>query len=118
MINEDMLTRILQALERKKLKKAEASRAAGFSPTFLRDLFPEGDQPPRKRSLTYENLKALADVLETTPEWLAEGRGPMTADAGGELVSIMPRLDQRRRAEVTQYARFLAEQAKRESGKE
>lgn len=55
------------------MKPAEASKAAGLAPTFVRDIF-EG----RKKSLRGDTGGALAEVLGTTLEWLVEGRGAET----------------------------------------
>jgi transcriptional regulator with XRE-family HTH domain len=103
-MNKDMLSRLDTALKAKGTTKAEASRAAGLAPTFLRDMF-EG----RKKSVAYDNLLALADVLGVTPEWLAEGRGPDAPEGGAEIIGIIPRLKKDDRAKVAEYARLLAE---------
>lgn len=95
------------------MTRTEVSRAAGLAPTFLRDLFPERDAPPRKKSVSYDNLKAIADVLQTTPEWLAEGRGEEELKAGAEIIGIIPYLRKDDRSRLAEFARFLAEQAKK-----
>lgn len=107
-MNLKMLTRIQDALTEKRITKTEASRLAGLAPTFLRDLF-EG----RKKSLSYDNLLALAVVLDRTPEYLVEGRGGETPAEGAEIIGIMPSLDKADRAKVAEYARLLAEKADR-----
>lgn len=48
-----------------------------------------------------------------------DGTGDPTAtvdEPTAELISIMPSLDAKRRAEVAQFAKYLAEQKKREKG--
>lgn len=106
--------RIAQRLEVVGLSMRAASIAAGLSESFIRDLQRNSEQSPR-----VEGLQKLAPVLKTNVEWLMSGAGdpdqvadPETA----ELISIMPSLDAKRRAELAQYARFLAEQKKREAG--
>lgn len=106
--------RIAQRLEVVGLSMRAASLAAKLSESFIRDLQRNPDQSPR-----VEGLQKLAPVLKTNVEWLLTGAGdpdqvsdPETA----ELISIMPSLDAKRRADVAQYARFLAEQKKREAG--
>jgi transcriptional regulator with XRE-family HTH domain len=106
--------RIDQRLELLGLSMRAASLAADLSESFIRDLRRNPDQSPR-----VEGLQKLAPVLKTNVEWLMTGSGdpdqvsdPETA----QVVSIMPGLDAKRRSELAQYARFLAEQKKRESG--
>jgi transcriptional regulator with XRE-family HTH domain len=89
-----------------------ASVKAGLNTHFLQAIL-----SGKTRSPTTDNLEKLASALETTPEWLLTGAGdpnqpvdPPTA----EVIKIMPALDERRKAELAQYARFLAEQAKRD----
>lgn len=61
-------------------------------------------------------------VLKFSLEWLYTGLGSMDGKGAGdpdtaEVVSILPGLDAKRKAELAQYARFLAEQKKRENDK-
>lgn len=108
-MNTDMLSRIENAMEAKGLTKAEVSRLAGLAPTFLRDLFPDSKTGEvRKKSVSYDNLLAIAEVLDTTPEWLAQGRGAGTEGDGAEIIGIIPRLKKDDRAKVAEYARMLA----------
>lgn len=68
--------RIEQRLSALGLRRAEASRKAGLNPTYVRDLLEDRVQNPRA-----EHFSRLAEVLQTTPEWLLEGRGPETRGA-------------------------------------
>lgn len=58
------------------MNPAQVSKAAGFAPTFIRDLL-DG----RKKSIRADALEKLAEVLQVTPAWL-HGDGPMTVSAG------------------------------------
>lgn len=71
--------RIEKRLAAKGLKRAQASKLAGLNTTYIRDLIDGRVKNPRT-----EHLAKLAEVLDTTPEWLSEGRGP--EEGGGELV--------------------------------
>lgn len=111
-MNTDMLLRIEKAMEAKGLTKAEVSRLAGLAPTFLRDLFPDSKTGEvRKKSVSYDNLLAIATILDVTPEYLAEGR---TADVIGIIPKqIEAKLKKNGQADkVAEYARLLAEQGK------
>lgn len=108
-MNTDMLKRIEKAMEAKGLTKAEVSKNAGLSPTFLRDLFPDSKTGEvRKKSVSYDNLLAIAEVLDTTPEWLAEGRGPTAPADTAEIIGIIPRLKKDDRQRLADFARALA----------
>lgn len=106
--------RIDLRLELLGLSMRAASIDAGLSESFIRDLRRHPEQSPR-----VEGLQKLAPVLKTNVEWLMTGQGDPDQVADPEtatVVSIMPGLDAKRRAELATYARFLAEQKKRESG--
>lgn len=106
--------RIEQRIEALGISAREAARRAELGESYVRDLRRNPQQSPR-----VDDLKALAAALDTNIEWLITGRGdPNQIDdpASAEVVSIMPSLDARRRAELAQYAKFLAEQKKRETG--
>lgn len=62
--------RIQQRLNELGLSAREASILAGLSHSYVYDLLKSGKQNPRA-----DNLRALARVLKTTPEWLLERRG-------------------------------------------
>jgi transcriptional regulator with XRE-family HTH domain len=62
-----------------------------------------------------DTLQKLAGALKTNTEWLVNGVGDPDQEespATAEVTSIMPKLDERRRGQLADYARFLAEQAK------
>lgn len=105
--------RITSRLETLGLSRRAASEKAKLSETFIRDVI-EG----RAKSPRMDSMAKLAAALETNVEWLRTGHGdPNMADpATAEVVSIMPSLDARRRAELAQFAKYLAEQSKRETG--
>lgn len=58
------------------MNPAQVSKAAGFAPTFVRDLI-EG----RKKSVRADSLKSIAEVLGVTPEWL-NGAGALQRSGG------------------------------------
>lgn len=58
------------------MNPAQVSKAAGFAPTFVRDLLEN-----RKKSIRADALAKLAEALDVTPGWL-NGEGPLTASAG------------------------------------
>jgi phage repressor protein C with HTH and peptisase S24 domain len=64
------------------LNPAQVSKAAGFAPTFIRDLM-DG----RKQSVRSDSLQKLADALEVTPEWL-NGEGPLEGSAGAVAKTV------------------------------
>lgn len=104
--------RITSRLKDLGLSRRAASEKADLSETFIRDVI-EG----RAKSPRMDSMAKLAAVLETNLEWLRTGQGdpnqiadPSTA----EVVSIMPKLDASRRAELAKYAQYLADQKKRE----
>jgi hypothetical protein len=61
-------------------------------------------------------------VLKFSLEWLYSGIGSMDGKADGDpevaqVVNFMFGLDAKRKAQLAEYARFLAEQEKREKSK-
>lgn len=106
--------RIEQRLTELKLSPRAASLKAGLNTHFLQAVLSGKSESPRG-----DNLTKLARALETTAQWLMDGTGDPTAtvdEPTAELISIMPSLDAKRRAEVAQFAKYLAEQKKREKG--
>jgi len=106
--------RIDKRLEIVGLSMRAASMEAGLGESWIRDLKRNEDQSPR-----VEGLQKLAPILKTNVEWLMTGSGDPDQVSDPEtaaVVSIMPSLDAKRRAELATYARFLAEQKKREAG--
>lgn len=109
-----IFSRIEQRLAALGISQREASRRAELGESYIRDLSRNAQQSPR-----VDDLRALAGALETNIEWLITGAGDpnQKADADAAVViSIMPSLDAKRRAELATYAKFLAEQKKREAG--
>lgn len=106
--------RIAQRLKDLELSPHAASLKAGLNTHFLQAVLSGKSESPRG-----DNLTKLARALETTAQWLMDGTGDpnVTVDEPtAELISIMPSLDAKRRAEVAQFAKYLAEQKKRENG--
>lgn len=106
--------RIDQRLEALGISAREAARRAELGESYVRDIRRNPQQSPR-----VEDLKALAVALETNIEWLITGAGDparVTDPASAEVFSIMPGLDAKRRAELAQFAKYLAEQKRRDSG--
>jgi len=94
------------------LKRAEASKKAGLNATYIRDLV-EG----RVRNPRSEHLARLAEVLETTLEWLAEGRGPEDHTAGaiqaGEVMQVWERIAPEDREHALRALSGFAQEKKR-----
>jgi transcriptional regulator with XRE-family HTH domain len=72
------------------------------------------------RGIRRPAAEVYAKALRISAEWLFTGIGDMqggpTADPEvAEVVSIMPSLDAARRAQLTEYARFLASQKRSKS---
>lgn len=69
------------------------------------------------RGIRRPAAEAYAKTLKVSINWLYTGAGdmaggPETDEATAEVVSIMPSLDERRRAQLAEYARFLKGQDK------
>lgn len=69
-LKSGILSRIEHALEAKGIAAATASRIAGKSVTFIRDLRTKPDVIPG-----VDSIMALAEALEVSPAWLAYGIG-------------------------------------------
>jgi transcriptional regulator with XRE-family HTH domain len=110
----DMTQRIQSRLEALGLSPRAASMKAGLNTHFLQAVLSGKSESPRG-----VNLEKIAAALETTPAWLMSGTGdpsiPTDAQTA-EVISIMPSLDEARRAELARLARMLARDMK-ESGK-
>lgn len=109
-----IISRIEQRLEALGISQREASRRADLGESYIRDLRRNPQQSPR-----VDDLRALADALETNVQWLITGTGDPNQKAdpdAAEVISIMPSLDAKRRGELASFAKFLAEQKKREAG--
>ena len=103
-----IILRIEQRLAALGISQREASRRAQLGESYIRDLSRNTQQSPR-----VEELRALAGALETNIEWLISGSGDPTQKADADsaaVISIMPSLDAKRRAELATYAKFLSAQ--------
>lgn len=83
----DLRDRIRRRLDVTGMKMGKASRAAGLGHTYVRDLLTGKVSNPRS-----EHLAKLAEVLGTTLEWLAEGRGAEQPGAGVQDASQVLRI--------------------------
>lgn len=77
MEKKELLRRIDEALRRKGLSRAAASRQAGLSNSFIRDLDRHPEVQPRLR-----NLVALAQVLGVPVDYLTKDLGPAMSEDG------------------------------------
>jgi transcriptional regulator with XRE-family HTH domain len=102
----DMRKRIRTEMEAQGLNLKSLSLKAQLSETYVRDFLEGRSQDPK-----LSKIQAVADALGKSLAWLTEGA------ESAEVVSIMPSLDKARRAQLTEYARFLAAQAKADSNK-
>jgi transcriptional regulator with XRE-family HTH domain len=99
----DIRTRIKARLKATGYSARTASVEAGYN-THLLQKYLSGSVD----SITAEALLALAEVLETSPEWLLIGRGPEDlAPGAGELLSIYTELTEGDRKSLLDYARFV-----------
>jgi transcriptional regulator with XRE-family HTH domain len=104
--------RIKEAFDASGLSMREASMRAGLNETYLRDLF-----NGRYNAISVDKLTSIAKALGKSASWLLSGEGdptPPQGVEGAEIMSIMPRLSDKARMSLTEYARFLIEQMKRE----
>jgi transcriptional regulator with XRE-family HTH domain len=102
----DMRERIRTEMEAQGLNLKSLSLKAQLSETYVRDFLEGRSQDPK-----LSKIQAVADALGKSLAWLTEGQD------SAEVVSILPKLDASRRAQLTEYARFLAAQAKADSTK-
>lgn len=63
--------RIRERLTALQLSARQASKDAGLSETFIKDILNDKTKSPK-----YESIVALAKALSVTAEWLTEGREP------------------------------------------
>jgi transcriptional regulator with XRE-family HTH domain len=100
-----MKERILQRLADLSLSARAASLKAGLNSHFLQKVLAE-----ENKSITTENLRKLAEALETSPEWLLTGTGPSEQDPEiAEIVDIWSRIPEREaRKAILDFARWQA----------
>ena len=70
-MDNEILDRVRQRLDCLQISPRAASLEAGLNAHYLQKLF-----AGKATDITISKLKALASVLETSPEWLMSGRGP------------------------------------------
>ncbi|MEL6569369.1 MAG: hypothetical protein AAFQ22_13195 [Pseudomonadota bacterium] len=101
-----LIERVQEALSEADLSPRAASLAANLSARFITDLI-DGS----KRSISIENAKALAPILNRTPEWLAFERGPKRPgeEKGAEIVDIWDRIPLSDRGSARRMLEGLAE---------
>lgn len=108
-----IISRIELRLAALGISQREAARRAKLGESYIRDLSRNENQSPR-----VDDLRALADALETNIEWLITGAGDpkLKPDPySAEVVSIMPSLDAARRAQLASFAKYLAAEKKRDA---
>lgn len=106
--------RLTQARTARKLTREQLAKRLGLSTAAVQH------HESGLRGIRRTNAEAYAKALRISVEWLFTGIGDMqggpTADPEvAEVVSIMPSLDAARRAQLTEYARFLASQKRTKS---
>lgn len=106
----DERQRIIARLEKLDMSARQASLAAGLNTHFLQKFLNNPDH-----SIKVSNLKALAKVLKTTPEWLLSGYGHADYESETrEVIDIMERIvSVEARQDVVDFAKWKA--AKRKS---
>lgn len=103
----DIRTRLEIRLKAAGKSARAASLAAGYNTHFLQKYL-SGEVS----SISAEALVMLAEVLETSPEWLLIGRGPEDlAPGAGELLAIYTDLAEGDRKSLLDYARFVMKKA-------
>ena len=100
-----MRDRIRERLAALNISARAASLKAGLNSHFLQKVLAEED-----KSITTENLRKLAEALETSPEWLLTGTGPTEQDPEiTEIVDIWSRIPEREaRKAILDFARWQA----------
>lgn len=103
--------RLTQARLAKKLSREQLAERLGVSVASIQH------HESGFRGIRRPAAEAYAKALKVSINWLFTGTGemkggPETDEATAEIVSIMPSLDERRRAQLAEYARFLQSQEK------
>lgn len=98
----DMRDRITARIEELKTTRAEVSREAGKSPTFLRDFL---DNPAA--SMTVANAEKIAEALQVSPQWLIWGTGSKDPNLA-EVIDIWDYIDPVQREAIRTLAKGSA----------
>ena len=78
----DILARVEGRLEAVRLSATAASKAAGLSADAIRNMRRAAEKDDGSRQgVSTATITALAPILQTTVEWLLEGRGPQEVEA-------------------------------------
>lgn len=104
---DSMAARVVWLREQKKMRPADLSRAAKISQPTLWAIENGVTTPDKVRAST---LMRLADVLDSTPEWIRDGKGdPHNSTPGDskELLAIYSGLDDTLKAALIAAARAL-----------
>jgi transcriptional regulator with XRE-family HTH domain len=106
--------RLTQAREARQLSREQLAKRLGLSIATIQH------HENGVRGIRRPAAEAYAKALRISAEWLFTGVGDMQGKLGAdpeiaEVVSIMPSLDAARRAQLTEYARFLASQKRTKS---
>lgn len=100
--------RIRERLEALGLSERAASMKAKLNPRFITDLLLNPDMSPRA-----DNMRKLAEALETSADWLDRGVDVARIDAAtAELIQLMPRLDDAARRRLVEIAKVEAKLSK------
>lgn len=97
--------RLQELLAKHGLNPTSAAKAAGLNHRFIHDLLKKPEMSPQ-----YDSLRRLAEVLQTTPQWIEEGIEPI-ADLDkptAELVNIVRRLPRRGKLRMVENAKIEA----------
>lgn len=103
--------RLAQARQAKNLTREQLAKRLGVSVASIQH------HENGFRGIRRPAAEAYAKALRVSINWLYTGLGEMAGgieadEATAEVVSIMPSLDERRRAQLAEYARFLKAQEK------
>ena len=103
--------RLAQARRARNLTREQLAKRLGVSVASIQH------HESGLRGIRRPAAEAYAKALRVSINWLFTGLGDMaggieTDEATAEVVSIMPSLDERRRAQLAEYARFLKAQEK------
>jgi HTH-type transcriptional regulator, cell division transcriptional repressor len=103
--------RLAQARQAKNLSREQLAKRLGVSVASIQH------HESGFRGIRRPAAEIYAKALRVSINWLYTGTGdmaggPETDEATAEVVSIMPSLDERRRSQLAEYARFLKAQEK------